>query len=411
MTDDNRQLVASSDAFEKVISDETANELDIATQYNFSPERVRLFLNGSRQFPNYNSVPKFDDAADVWTLQPAGGDSMHIESAESGTYVVNYELQASFAFELNQSLSDGDVLRIGPYDGTDGWLFEQRGADHTDTQGDIIESSAGTETTLESNVELLKPTTDWTRIEVDYNWYAVGREEWAQTYTENGEQFNTTFAKTSNDGDRSTETGNLNLWQEIQADASTTGLELHVGSMGMITLGSPTTLTREKPQPKQITVSGTNNAWEPIYAIRVDPDNDNVNAQFSQLDILSYGANDDLELVAVSFDASKTDASGWGVPDYHHASNSVLQSTTSISQVPDTSGTQKDLGTSDKFGGHTIASAIDIDGGNVSGTTGTSNRNRQEKKAILASDHVVFLARTGTTGETLSFVWDVDQNW
>lgn len=399
------------DPFNKLIADGTANELDIASQYTFSPERVRLYRNGSRAFPQYNTISQFSDDPAIWTLKPDAGDTMHIESAESSTYVVNYVLQQSQAFQLTQSLSDGDILRWGPYNGTDGWVGEQRGADHADDEFDVIEASGGTETTRASNVSLPKPTTTWQRYETTFGWYNVLNQEWLQTYTDGGTVINDTATKTSRDGARGPNTGNLNIWWEVQADASTTGLELEVGSGGVITLGQPTSLTRDKPQFEQITVSGTNDTWEPILAARIDPDKPNVNGQFSQLDILGYGTAADIELVLISVDPSKTDASGWGLPSYQHDLNSAMQSTESISQIPTDAGVQTDFGTSDKFGGHTIASAVEIDGGNASGTVGTANASRRQQKAVLSSDELIFVARTPSTGSDLSFVWDIDQDW
>jgi hypothetical protein len=406
-----RLILDSTDAFGKLVADATENELDIATQYDFSPERGRLFRNGSRAFPHYNTVSQFSDDADVWTLQPDAGDRMHIRSAESVTYTVNYVLQLSQAFELNQSLTNGDVLRWAAYNGTDGWVAEQRGADHADDQIDVIESRGGAETTLATDVTLAQPVTDWTRYELRYNWYNVGNQRWVQTYTDDGTQVNSELVTTSNDGERGPETANLNIWWEIQAADTTTNLELRVGSGGAITLGSPQSLTRDKTQLVQVTVEGTNGAWEPVYAIRLAPDNPNVNAAFSQLDVLDYAASADLELVVASVAASKTDASGWSVPEYHHAASSAIESTTNISEVPNGSGVQTDLGTSEEFGGHTVATAAKIDGGIGSESVGTANPVRQEKKAVLGSDVLVVLARTDSTGSQLSFVWGVDQNW
>lgn len=180
--------------------------------------------------------------------------------------------------------------------------------------------------------------------------------------------------------------------------------------MGLIVLGDPASLNRDKPQYERITLSGTANAWEPFYAVRIDPDKSKVNVQLTQVDVLNYGPNDRVEVIVVSVDPSKTDASGWGFSDYHHDSNSALQTTTSVSEVPNTSGTQTDLGASAKPGGHTLATAVDIDGGNASGSAATNNTARQEKKAILDSDVAVFLARTGTFGD-IDIVWDADQNW
>lgn len=400
----------SRDAFGKRISDGTRNNLDVASQYLFSPERLRLFLNDTRQFVQYDTIDKFTDTADTWTLQPAGGDTMHLETAESGTYVVNYVMQVSASFQVNQSLQSGDVIKIGPYNGSDGWYFEQRGSDHTDTQGDIVEERGGVRNVLAEDVELGAPVTDWQRFETRYNWYGVGNQEWRQTYTEDGEQFNDRFAETSNDGDRGPSTGNLNIWQEVTADADTTGLELQCGSMGYITLGDPTSLNRTKPQYREDDVAGTNDTWEPVLAIRIDPDNADVNMQFNDLAVINYTANATIELVAASFDDDNTDATGFTIPEYHHDNNSALESTTNVSQVARDDGTVKTLEAGEKFGGWTIAASVDVDGGNASGTAATSNQARQEKKAVLRSDHIVLLARTDTAG-TLSYVWDINQNW
>lgn len=388
------------------------NMLDIASQYSFSPERLRLFRNGSREFPQYNTVSQFADNADHWLLSPDAGDTMHIESAESSTYVVNYTLQASWAFQLTQSLSSGDALRFGPRNDTDGWFIEQRGSDHTDTQADVKELVGGTESTLETNVDLPKPFTDWYRWQCSFGWYAVLNQIWSITYPDSdAEIVNDYFATTAAAGSRGPETGNLNLYIEVEADAGTSGLGLEVGSLGMVTVGDPTSLQRDKPQHESITLSGTVDTWEPLLAVRVDPNNSDVNCQLTAVDILNYGAAADVELLVVSVDASKTDATGFSAPEYHHGYNSALQSTESISQVPNTSGTQTDLGSTEAPGGFTVAAAVDIDGGNRSGTAGTSNQARQEKKAILNSDHVVFLARSSNIDNALDFVWDADQNW
>lgn len=388
------------------------NVLDIASHYNFSPERLRLFRNGSRAFPQYNDIAQFSDEADHWLLSPDAGDTMHIESAESGTYVVNYTLQASWAFQLNQALSSGDVLRVGPRTANDGWFMEQRGADHTATQADIIELSGGSEETLLSDVELPRDFTGWYRWQCVYGWYAILNQQWALTdINDEGEVETTIFARSANDGVRGPETGNLNLWIEIEADASTSDLQLEVGSMGMVTVGDPTSLQRDKPQYESITVGGTADTWDPLLAVRIDPNNSNVNSQLTSLDILDYGANDDCELLVVSVDANNTDASEFVEPEYHHGYNSALQSTENVSQVVNSTGTVKDLTASDKPGGYTMAAAVELSGGNRAGTAGTSNQASQEKKGILESDHVVFLARSATVGSDLSFVWDADQNW
>lgn len=403
----------SDDAFGNRVADGRKNIFDISSQYNFSPERIRLFVNGSRAFQQYNDASQFQDDPAVWRLQPTGGDSVHIETAESAIYIVNYVSSISAAFQLNQSLQPGDTLTFGAFNGRDGWIMEQRGADHDDSHVDIIEYRGGTRNVLEADVELDKPTTTWCRYAMGYNWYGVGNQTWVQTYTHEGKQINKEVAKTSNDDGRGPQVANLNIWQQIDADADTTGLELLAGSMGGVVKGTPRAITRNKPQYVQETLSGTANAWEPVHAIRIRPSNGNVNAQLSNLKVLAYSLNETVELVAVSFDGAKTDISesDWGEPEYHHASNSALQSTSAVSQVANTNGTVTDLAAGEKFGGYTLASSTDVDGGNVSGQSTTANPTRIEIKNVLKTDHTVFLARSGAVDGTLHFVYDVDQRW
>jgi len=49
------------DAFGNDISNRT-NVLDLAAHYPYSPERWRLFVGGTRQFPEYGSVTQYNHA-------------------------------------------------------------------------------------------------------------------------------------------------------------------------------------------------------------------------------------------------------------------------------------------------------------------------------------------------------------
>lgn len=405
-----RLQVQSSDVFGKQIADGTRNEFDYASNYNFSPERLRLFINGSNVNPQYTSDSRFTDTEETWDLSPNSGDAMRIETAESITYRVGYTVTASNAFQLTQSLQDGDVFRWGAFNETDGWVLEQRGADHTDAQADIIEHRNGSRTTLESDVELSEPTTDWSRYELRYSWYNVGGQEWIQSYTDDGEHINDLIAKTSKDSGRGPQTGNLNIRTEVEASSSTNDLTLEVGSYSSLIFGTPATLNRNKPQVVNVTPSGTSDTWEPIYAIRVDPNNDGVNPLFTELEILDYGPSATIELVLVGFDKDLTDATGFSEPEYHNQQNSAMQTTTNISEVPNESGTQTTLGTNENYGGYFIFSSVDVDGGNIAGATATQNEAAIDQNFALRSDTYVILARTGSSGE-LWFKWSASQNW
>ncbi len=407
-----KTVSGSSDAFGKLLTNNPRTQLDIASQYNFSPERLRLFNNGSRQFVQYGDNTNFTDTADSYTLQPDGGDTLHIESAESSTYVVGTEMQATFAFQLNQSLTGDDTVKVGPYNGSDGWYLEHRGDHANDRTVDLVVERNGTRTVLRSDVELDRPLTDYCRYAVNFNWYGVGNQQWIQTYTDDGEQFNEEFAKTSRDGVKGPQTGNLNLWYEVTADASTSGLELDCGSMSFTVQSNADQLVRGKSQLKTLSVPTGNDTWHPIYAIRLDPDDPNVNARLNEFDVLNYGNNNALvEMIAVSVDPSLTDASNWSTPGYQHDPNSALEETESVSQIPDTDGNQVTPDSSTSPGGYTLsAAALSPTGINFS--QGASQATQTTvKRQLLSSDVIVFLARSPSADANVTFDFVVEQDW
>lgn len=406
-------VAGSVDAFGRFITNNPRVQLDIASQYKFSPERLRLFLNGSREFVQYgdHDASKFEDADSSHVLKPGGGDTMHIESAESCTYVVGTEMQATWAVKISQSLSGDDMVRIGPYNGLDGWYIEHRGDHQNDRTADLVVENNGTRTVMKEDVEFPRPFTEYNRYALNFNWYNVGNQEWIQTYTESGEQVNKSVAVTSRDGVKATRTANLNLWYEVTADASTTGLELDCGSLSFSVQSNADQLVRGKPQRKEITIPSGDNIWHPVYAFRLESGTD-VNARLNEFEVLRYTNNAAVELLAVSVDPSKTDASGFGVPEYHHAQNTVVQDTESVTTVPDADGVVTDPASTDfRPGGWTIsASSLEPSGTNFQAGASQATQTTV-KRQVLASDVVVVLARSASAGGTVTFDYVVEQDW
>lgn len=406
----NMKLAGSLDAFGKLITNNPRTQLDIASQYNFSPERLRLFNNGSRQFVHYGDTTNFNDGPDSYTLQPDGGDTMHIESAESCTYVVGTQMAATFAFQVNQELQGDDLIRVGPYNGSDGWYFEHRG-DHADSKTvDLFIERNGSTTLLEEDVEMPRPVTEWQRYAVNFNWYNVGNQAWIQTYTDDGAQFNEEFALTSRDGIKGPRTGNLNLWYEIETDTSTTGLEMEVGSMSFAVQSNADQLVRGKIQEPTASIT-TADVWEPIYAMRLDPDDGNVNARINEFSAIKFTGTDYVQLAAISVDPSLTDATGFSEPELQHSPNTAIQDTTDVSTVPNTDGVETAPSTTDfEFGGYTLTTASLYPQGN-NFSQGASQANQTTvKRQILASDVIVVLARSPTTGD-VTFDLVNEQDW
>lgn len=403
----------SIDSFGTLISNDMRTQLDIASSYPFNPERLRLFLNGDREFYQYGdyNANKFEDESDTYSIRPGGGDTMHIESAESATYVVGTQMASSFAFQLNQSLSGDDRIRIGPYNGQNGWYMEHRGNHTNSSVVDLVMVRDGERTVMEQNAVLPKPLTGWHRYEVDFNWYNVGNQKWIQTYTDDGEQFNTEFATTSVDGVKGPETANLNLWYEITADATTSNLELDVGSMGFAVQSGADQLVRGKPQRIETSVPAGDDIWHPVYAIKL-VNNTSVNARLNEFEAMRYTNNAPVELVAVSVDPSKTDATNFTVPGYQHQYNSQLRDTFDVTTAPAENGTEVDPTSSDfKFGGWTVsASSVEPTGSNFQAGASTAAQTTV-KRQLLASDVVIVFARSSSAGGTVTFDYVAEQDY
>jgi hypothetical protein len=411
----NNLFQSSSDAFDRVITQGVENDIDIVSQHKFSPERLRLFLNGNRESVQYDEIDasKFSDDSDRWTLKPGSGEKMRLQSAGSCTYVVGTEMRAITAFKLNQSLQSGDVVRIGPRNTEDGWFIEQRGSDHTDTQVDIKQLRGGTETVLESNVELGAPLTEKSTITCYYNWYNVGHQRWVQTSSSGGEQTNTEIGVTSTStGTSGPEQANLNLYMEVVAGSSTTGLEFEAGSMSFLTQAQAKSILRGKPVEETVTVPSTNDVWHPVYAFRIRPGDSVVNANILDFEAVDYSNDAKVQLAAVSVDPSKTDATGWGVPSLQTEQNSALQDTENVSEVPSDSGTQTNPGsTGFKFGGHILSYTSLNPAGNDYSEGAIQNPGSTVKSNILSSDVIVVLAKSPSSGGDVTFNMVVGQNW
>lgn len=390
--------------------------MDIPSHFKFSPERLRLSKNGQReyiQYEEYNSST-FVDEADVWSMRPGNGDTMRLESAESNTYTVGSAMQGTFAFQLNESLDGGEAINVGLLNSGDGWYMRHEGSMPNSSVVDIYSKRNGKDTLLKENVVLPQPLTDWNRYEVNFNWYNVGNQKWIQTYTDNGNQVNEVIARTSIDGERGPEKANLNLVYEVENDNSGgQDLEFEAGSLSFSVKTGGDQLVRTKPQYVATTVGGSNNVWEPIYAFKLSNGGyqNPVNAEMRSLSVLGYSNSADLELVAVSFDGEKTDASGFDIPEYQHEQNSALRDTFSVSQVANSTGSVVDPSSTDfKFGGYILLNDV-ITATGSKFKEGTSTADIDVQRQVLNSDNVVILARTPDVGGTARFEYTVQQEW
>ncbi len=405
------QPLGFEEAFGKLIADTTYSELDVPSHYDFSPERLRLFVNGNRAFVQYEeNISQFSDASDSYDLVPESGDFVGIETVRAATYQVGYVIQTSISFGLSQSLKSGDVIRWGPFrDGEDGWFYEQRGADHTDKQVDIKQLRDGTETTLKSEVSLPRSTTNFLRYVCRWNWYNVGNQEWFQTYTEDGEQINEPLTETSFDSGRGPANANLPIRFDVQASNTTSNLKCNVGSFSHILLGNTELLSRQKAEEKVITVPEEVDTWHPIYAVRIQPGS-NPNVSLAKLSVLNYSNDARIQVLAISVHASKTDASDFSTPELQSSQNSIIQVTENVSTIPNSSGTEVDPNLTTEPGGFQVGySSLAPVGNNFQ--QGASSSEFNVKRPIYDSDVIVFCARTSVGTGELIFSYNTDQLW
>lgn len=415
MTNDNRQLEQSQDAFRNVYFNRT-NVLDIASHYPYSAVRWRLFVDDSRIFPTYNTVAQYNHAGDVHEITPNAGETVVFETTERPRYAVQYELAATFACALNKAgnnLQGDDCFRAGLWDGTDGWYVEHN-ATHESDKADFVEVDNNTETYREKNVDVLKPFTRFARFRLQTAWYKVTRQEWERTYSSNGQQINDVVAEVSSDDNNGPQTGNLPIRFEIQADASTTDFRLDAGSVAQVNLGNTTRFARDKKTFNTGSID-TAGDWQPIRAYRVDPDRNIVSVQIEDFTVRETQTSADTFLSLQSFapenvrdtNGNQLQDSNFDTPNEQTSQNSVVEQNGNVEQVVDSSGTLQTTMTDP--GGYQIqASAIYTGTGqdaSVSAGVGATI-----KRQLTDRDYAVVLAKSSSTGN-FSYDLQTEQDW
>lgn len=410
----NSDIDASITAFNQLIGDNTTNKADIASHYNHSPERHRLYINGNRFLLQYNSTTKFSDDVDSWSLKPDAGDAITYYTAERFRYAVGYVISIGQAFSINQSLQDGDKVVVGYGDadlsndmaGADGWFVEfvpelpsDQGYITTYRDGELVDKRL---------TRFEKGLTDWRRMENELNWYNVGNRILRETYTDGGVQKNPRQQDSSIPDDKGPVSGNHRVVFGVKAGSNTSNLELEVGSLDVIIKGNSTPILRDKAAALTSTYEElTAGNWEAIAAFRVSADNYNVNVQLTGLEFMESVQSTDVQLLVISVDPSKTDATGFGTPVEHSSQNSALESTTNISSFPDSNGNV--VTDASDPGGYQLGYASSYAEGSGSNERFASS-GRVRKRSIYNVDVAVVLAKAGTSTD-LTFEYNTEQDW
>jgi len=413
-------LDENRDAFDNDTTNRT-NILDLASHYPYSPERWRIFVDGTRQFPSYDSVPQYTHDSDRHLLQPAAGETVVFESAEKPRYVVGYELEATFAHTVNQPLSPGDRVRVGAFDGEDGWYAEHRG-DHAATEIDLMVKRNGSVVARSENQSLERPLTEFTRFALQTGWYSVTRQEWHQSFPAQSsatgedeyEQQNPQIGTTAIPHQRGSRVGNVPIHFEVTASDTTTDLVLRAGSAAQVNLGTTTPLQRTKfaVTTDNIDTAGT---WVPLRVYRVDPDRDIINIQLDTVSIVEFPQGETVEILVQAYSKlNVADANGNELTDSNYsvlpefnAQNNALQTSTDVEQVADDTGTLQT--TIDSPGGFQIGRDI-LAAGSGPEATGDVPNLTNIKRPLYADDVFVVFGKTASTGD-VSYQIQFEQDW
>src|SRR6056297_788376 len=139
-----------TDAFGSQVTKGVTNEADLSGNYPLSPERWRLFIDGTRQFIQYDTISQLAEIVDGHEITPEQGEVARLATTERFRYVVGYVIEPSFAFELSRSLETGDKLVVGYGEpdlendmaDADGWFFIHT-PDQADDEVEVAEYRAG----------------------------------------------------------------------------------------------------------------------------------------------------------------------------------------------------------------------------------------------------------------------------
>jgi hypothetical protein len=419
------------DAFGNQLSRTTQNNADLAAHYRYSPERYRLYRNGARellQYENIGAYAHFDDQRigdeDVFVLQPDAGDVLLFKTAERFRYTVNFVSEVSGSLAINQELSGDDRVTVGldtspGGDLSDGYFLEHTG-DHGPEEVDVYGKRQGSVVGEKQTIDVIRALTTFQRLVLDYNWYNVGESSWGETWTNgrNG-QINRDIATTSAEptdagtglGGRGPISGNGHVVIEVEADASTSDLEVHAGSLSFITLGDVDSVVRTKGSEAGPFSPSQTGGWEALFAVRVAPDDENVSVELQNIDLTAGAAS----VVALAFDPQKvrddtgsqlTDAD-FETPDSQSAANSAVEVSTSVDQFPDANGTVTDVATNP--GGYQIGYG-QTRGSGVGSSADTRSGDIRAKHGILDGDICVFVANPSDLSDIYAH-WVARQAW
>jgi len=410
-----RQLInlftESSDAFGKLIADGTNNKADLTSAFTYSTESYRLYEQGDRVDLRYgDGGAVFGDERDVYKLTPGGDNTLTYQTAKRMRYVVQYGAIWSQALQINRELEAGETIRIY-FDGsrpTDNFLEDSHGLEVTENGAVMFLNRNGTRI-REKELELARPLTGWTLFQIDFNWYGVGPYRFKQVYTDGKDrQQNDRIGQIAIEGDRPSRSPNGRITTEVETEGAS-DLEVEVGSSGFIVQGGAgvTPTVRQKSTIVDDVSHTGDGEYEPLFAFRVDPDNNLVTMQVERLLPTDFDTPLVLNVVAAEPDLTDVNPADFETAPEQSPQASAFQLTTNITEFPDNDGNQVTSAVAP--GGYQIGFATSsVEGQGAGRREGAIGVERS--RDLHDTDYGVVLARASAE-DTFDVEIDTRQEW
>lgn len=343
--------VGREDTFGNLIANPEKDSINSPGSFQFTPERRRVFRNGSRVFLQYGTDSRFSDTDTGIDLQPDSGDTLTVNTAERVPYPVGNDIKVSWSVQIPNAPQSSDVVAIGfgepdvdnfdpstkSYSGSsaDGsfiYVTEDNGLDTVFVaevrDGTIVDSID--DKRLESAFDAL------VRHEMEGNWYGVGPSIFTESYTDVAEsrkdpQQNRIITSVANDDGKSWLFPQKRVRIQVHQDSANSGLTVEAGSLAAKTIGDRTTNFKSKDHTQVLNVSNTTaDTYEVVGAIAIDADQNRIKGRLSDIQISSEPSSSaaaDVLIQSVDKSSTNYEEADFSVPDEHSAQNSAIRTT------------------------------------------------------------------------------------
>ena len=396
-----RDISKAATNFDTLIADGTQSVVDTPSTYPFNSERLELITEGT-----VSESTEFEDTDGGYKLSVNGDatDAIELRARQRVTYIPNYELLFGIAYFMDAELEAGQRLEAAFTDnGRDNGYFIRIENDSREAfirnGGTVVDSkewgvNGATDPYERDSVDETLPQV----LRTFLSWYGDGNANFTLTSPgPNADLNNETVAKVANRQDVATGEINLKLSIRLECTEATSAATLNALSMGALVQGTGSVTNRTKPA-NNFGLGGDigSASFTPILALRRQLDKPQIATQLDSFEIVPDST---MEVDAMAFPDTETDASDWDVPPQQDPENTAIEQTTNISTFP----TDGD--------GNPEGRLIDIVASTASGNRGERSEADVQSE-FYEDEYLVFLARTKSASDAnVDLLYETRQEW